>query len=51
MMETIYDWAVTLWPLWLIILFLAIVARVYWPSRKAEMEKRGRIPFDDDREG
>jgi cytochrome c oxidase cbb3-type subunit IV len=52
MLATIHAWASALWPLWLMILFLAIVAWVYWPKRKAELEKQGRIPLrndDDDR--
>jgi cbb3-type cytochrome oxidase subunit 3 len=28
--------------------FVLIVAATYWPGRKAEIEKQGRIPFEDD---
>jgi cytochrome c oxidase cbb3-type subunit 4 len=48
--ETILHWANALWPVWLTLLFVGIVAWVYWPSRKGEMEARGRIPLEDDRE-
>ena len=51
MYETIYHWVNALWPVWLSILFVGIVARAFWPSRKGEMEAHGRIPLEDDREG
>lgn len=30
--------------------FLALVAWVYWPSRRNQLEAFGRIPLDDDTE-
>jgi cbb3-type cytochrome oxidase subunit 3 len=30
------------------VLFVVIVATVYWPSRKAKIEQQGRIPLEDD---
>ncbi|MDH3597377.1 MAG: cbb3-type cytochrome c oxidase subunit 3 [Rhodospirillales bacterium] len=36
------------WGLWLMGLFLAIVAWALWPKRKAEMEQHARIPLRDD---
>jgi len=39
-----------LWVVWLMLLFLAIVARAFWPSRKAKINAHGRIPLDDDPE-
>jgi len=30
------------------LVFVLIVAATYWPGRKAEIEKQGRIPFEDD---
>ncbi len=30
------------------LMFVVIVAATYWPGRKAEIEKQGRIPFEDD---
>jgi cbb3-type cytochrome oxidase subunit 3 len=30
------------------ILFVAIFAATYWPSRKAAIERLGQIPFKDD---
>lgn len=29
--------------------FLAIVIRIFWPSRRAELESRRGMPLDDDR--
>ena len=29
--------------------FLAIVIRIFWPSRRAELEKHRNMPLDDDR--
>lgn len=46
-MEVIYEF----WLVWLVILFLAIVAWVFWPKRKQELERHGDIPLrDDDRD-
>jgi cytochrome c oxidase cbb3-type subunit 4 len=49
-MQTIYAWANALWPLWLMILFLGIVAWAFWPKRKARFEKDAQIPLRDDDE-
>jgi cytochrome c oxidase cbb3-type subunit 4 len=53
MLDTAYAWANALWPLWLMILFLGIVAWAYWPKRKARLEKDAQIPLreDDKRDG
>ena len=32
----------------MMLVFIGIVIGAYWPSRKAEMERRGRIPLEDD---
>ena len=45
--QEIYDFLRSAWVLWLMIIFLALVARAFWPSRKAEMEAHGRIPLED----
>jgi cbb3-type cytochrome oxidase subunit 3 len=29
--------------------FLLIFAAAYWPGRKKDIERHGRIPFEDDR--
>lgn len=31
--------------------FLGLVAWVYWPRRKQDLESLGRIPLDDDEPG
>ena len=46
-MDTLYEWAETFWGLWLMLIFIGIVAYVFWPGRKRKMEEHGRIPFDD----
>ncbi|MEM7021902.1 MAG: cbb3-type cytochrome c oxidase subunit 3 [Pseudomonadota bacterium] len=48
MLDTIVAWATTFWPLWLMILFLAIVGWAYWPKRKARFEEDAQIPLRDD---
>ncbi len=30
------------------LVFVLIVAATYWPGRKGEIEKQGRIPFEGD---
>jgi cytochrome c oxidase cbb3-type subunit 4 len=35
------------WVVWLMLLFLGIVAWVLWPGRRREMEHGARIPFDE----
>jgi cbb3-type cytochrome oxidase subunit 3 len=32
----------------MVVVFVGIVAATYWPGRKAEIERQGRIPFKDD---
>lgn len=46
--EAVYRFFRSLWVVWLMALFLGIVAWVFWPSRKARMDKHGRIPLNDD---
>ena len=46
--ETVYAFLRSFWVVWLMALFLAIVAWAYWPSRKARLERHGRIPLEDD---
>jgi cytochrome c oxidase cbb3-type subunit 4 len=47
-MGAIYEWLRSLWVVWLMAVFIGIVAWVYWPKRKREMEEHGRIPLRDD---
>jgi cytochrome c oxidase cbb3-type subunit 4 len=36
------------WVVWMMALFLGIVAWALWPKRKAEMEQHARIPLEGD---
>ncbi len=45
---TLYDWLRPYWVVWMMLLFLGIVAWVLWPKRKSEMEKHARIPLEGD---
>ena len=47
-MGTLYDWVVSLWLLWLIILFVGIVAWAFWPGRKERLQRHADIPLRDD---
>jgi cytochrome c oxidase cbb3-type subunit 4 len=49
-MEGFVETLRSLWVVWLMALFVGIVAWVYWPKRKGEMEEHGRIPLRDDGE-
>jgi cytochrome c oxidase cbb3-type subunit 4 len=44
----VYAFIRSLWLLWLVLLFVAIVAYVYWPSRRKRLESYGSIPLQDD---
>lgn len=45
-MDEIYAFFRSLWLLWLMLIFIGIVAWVFWPGRKREMERHARIPFE-----
>ena len=47
MIDKLAEWANAVWGLWLMLIFLGIVAWVFWPGRKKEMEENARIPFED----
>ena len=47
-MDTLLAFLKQFWLLWRIALFAGIVAWVYWPSRRQEMEDNARIPFRDE---
>ena len=50
-MATAYEWIASLWMLWLIVIFIAIVAWAFWPGRRKRLERHGEIPLrDDDRD-
>ena len=41
-------WARSLWVLWLMLLFVVIVAWVYRPGNRKRFEKNAKIPLEDD---
>ena len=47
-MEEALVWLRSLWLLWLMLLFIGIVAWAFWPGRRRRMESHGRIPREDD---
>lgn len=44
----IWEWAKTLWLVWLILVFVGIVFWVYRPKNKQKFEDASRIPFRDE---
>jgi cytochrome c oxidase cbb3-type subunit 4 len=48
--KSLVEFLRTFWLLWLMLLFIGIVAWVYWPSRrrKKSFEETARIPLEDD---
>ena len=47
-MEQIFEAIRSLWVVWLMAIFVGIVAWAFWPSNKSRLEAHGRIPLDDD---
>jgi len=47
-LDTIVLHAKSLWVVWMMALFIGIVAWAFWPSRKQTFEAHGHIPLDDD---
>lgn len=47
-MEGFYEVLKSLWVLWLMALFLGIVAWVMWPRRKQQFDAQARIPLEDE---
>ena len=49
-MEQLIEFLRSLWVVWLMLIFLAIVAWAYWPSRrrKKQMRDYASIPFRDE---
>lgn len=50
MWDKIVELANTGWNVWLLLMFLGIVAYALWPSKKRqqEMDRAARIPLEDD---
>jgi cbb3-type cytochrome oxidase subunit 3 len=48
-MMALVMWAQHHWIVPVFAIFLLIVATTYWPGRKSQIERYGRIPLEDDR--
>jgi cytochrome c oxidase cbb3-type subunit IV len=46
--DDIYRLLRSLWLVWLLVVFVGIIAWVMWPRRKKELEEQAMIPFKDD---
>ena len=49
-MGEIYEFLRSLWVVWLMLIFLGIVAWAFWPGHKKRFEDDAKIPFRDDSE-
>ena len=47
-LSDLYDVLRPLWVLWLMLIFLGIVAWALWPGRRKKMKEYGEIPLRDD---
>ena len=47
-LQAVAEWLRPFWGVWLMGVFLVIVAWTLWPKRKAEMEQHARIPLEGD---
>ena len=47
-MDQFFEFVRSLWVVWLMAIFIGIVAWAFWPSNKKRLEAHGRIPLDDD---
>ncbi|HEY1931126.1 MAG TPA: CcoQ/FixQ family Cbb3-type cytochrome c oxidase assembly chaperone [Acetobacteraceae bacterium] len=52
-MMPVIQWLQHLWIVPVLLVFVLILLGTYWPGRRSEIERKGRIPLDldDDREG
>ncbi len=48
LLQAMAEWLRPFWGVWLMVVFLAIVAWTLWPKRKADLEQHARIPLDGD---
>jgi cbb3-type cytochrome oxidase subunit 3 len=49
-LDALVAFARSMWVVWLMAIFIAIVVRAFWPSRKRRLEAYARIPLADDEE-
>ena len=47
-MEGFYEFIRSLWSVWLMALFLGIVAYALWPRNRKKFDEQSRIPLEDD---
>ncbi|MHA1567194.1 MAG: cbb3-type cytochrome oxidase subunit 3 [Alphaproteobacteria bacterium] len=47
-MVAIAEFFRSFWVVWMMTIFLAIVAWAYWPKRKGKLQNHADIPFRDD---
>ena len=47
-MDELVSFLRSFWVLWLMLVFLGIVAWAYWPKRKKKLQSYGEIPLRDD---
>jgi len=47
-LDIVLENARSLWVVWLMLLFLGIVAWVLWPKHTRKIEEHGKIPFKDE---
>ncbi len=47
-MEGFYETVRSLWSVWLMALFLAVVAYAMWPRNRKKFDEQARIPLEDE---
>jgi len=47
-MDGFYEFIRSLWSVWLMALFLAVVVYAMWPRNKKKFDEQARIPLEDD---
>ena len=47
-LESLSEFARSFWVVWMMALFVGIVAWVYWPKRRRELEDLGNIPLREE---
>jgi len=50
-LQAIYDWARSLWIIWLMLVFAGVVWWAYRPKNRKRFEEDASIPFKDDNGG
>lgn len=50
-LQDIYLWAREAWVIWMMLLFIGIIAWAFLPRNKDRLERNGMIPFKDESNG